>query len=154
MKNKSAFTLIELLVSVTITIILFSIGFVSFREFSRRQVLTGAVKTVVSDLRLAQQLSFSGEKPDGVVCSQLLSYNFVVVNASTYRILAVCENANHIVKEVVVGSDIGISASSSTTSFKVLGLGTNLSATNTITITHSPTSRNQAITIGVAGDIK
>ena len=63
--KKSGFTLIEILVSMTIIGFLFSFGYASFRDFSRRQALAGVVKQVQGDLRLAQQKALSGEKPSG-----------------------------------------------------------------------------------------
>ena len=53
------YTLIEILVGLTIIGIIFGVGFASFREFSRRQSLAGGVKTLVGDLRLAQEQAIS-----------------------------------------------------------------------------------------------
>ena len=43
------YTLIEILVGLAIIGLLFSFGFVSFRDYSRRQTLAGAVKEVQGD---------------------------------------------------------------------------------------------------------
>ena len=58
---QKGYTLIELLVGISIIAIIFGVGFVSYREFSRRQSLTGVTKQLVGDLRLAQQLALTGQ---------------------------------------------------------------------------------------------
>ncbi|KKR39915.1 MAG: Pilin assembly protein [Candidatus Woesebacteria bacterium GW2011_GWB1_40_101] len=61
--TKRGYTLIELLVAITILGIIFGAGYISFRDFSRRQALTAAVRTVSGDVRLTQEMALSGKKP-------------------------------------------------------------------------------------------
>ena len=53
-KIRNGYTLIEILVALTIIGLLFSFGYVSFRDYSRRQAVSDAVKTMQGDLRLAE----------------------------------------------------------------------------------------------------
>ncbi len=130
--RKSGYTLIELLVGLTIISIVFSIGFAGYRDFSRRQTVVGVTKSIISDLRNAQQLALIGQKPD--TCTRLSGYTFTAVSSTNYTISANCINGNIEVKNIVLPTNITISLGS--IMFKVLGQGTNLSAAYTFTITH------------------
>src|SRR3990167_10524628 len=84
-----AYTLIELLVGLTIVGLLFGFGFVSFRDFSRRQAIEGAAKKVQGDLRLAQSLALAGKKPNSTYCNDpniLDSYSLIIINSQEYDI--------------------------------------------------------------------
>ncbi len=159
-KNKG-YTLIELLVVITIGIIVFSAGFAGYREFSRRQLLSGITKQIKTDLRTAQQLALTGQKPQGATCTRLVSYDFDRINSTTYQIIAVCTNGPTTTKSVslptgitftsaaAVGTDI-----SDPISFKVLGLGTNLESNVTLTVSFNSATNPETIVIGKGGDIK
>lgn len=155
---KKGYTLIELLVGISIVSIIFGIGFAGYRDFSRRQALTGVSKQFKADLRLIQQLALTGQKPTGVSCDTLNSYTFSRTSASTYNLIANCVSSLGVVsspiyKTVNLGTDITYTSTNPTFRFKVLGQGTNLTANNVITLTH--TSGTQAIlTIGIGGDVR
>jgi prepilin-type N-terminal cleavage/methylation domain-containing protein len=158
--RKSGYTLIELLVGLTIIAIVFSIGFAGYRDFSRRQAVAGVTKSIQSDLRNAQQLALTGQKPtvdylnNPVTCTRLSGYSFSRISAINYQIIANCVNAvnaNHIVKNITLSSDLSLSAGS--VKFKVLGQGTDLSAPVIFTVTHTAGTTG-TITVGIGGDVK
>lgn len=86
------YSLIEVLVVMTIIGVLFSLGYASYRNFSRRQTLMGLAKQVEGDLRLAQQMALSGEKPSACDGKTLESVRFGVTTSSpyNYKIRTVC----------------------------------------------------------------
>src|SRR3989344_2781413 len=112
--NNTGYTLIEILVGLTIIGIVFGVGFLSFREFSRRQSLAGGVKNLVGDLRLAQEQAIAGKKPEDNKCTSglLNGYNFRVIPPDTYQVEALCTGGVVIVKTVIVPSDLTFSAPS------------------------------------------
>ncbi len=149
--------MIELLVTISIIVIVFSIGIANYRDFSRREALNGISKQIKADLRTAQQLSLSGKKPESASCSVLDGYRFSLNGQNGYKLEAICNNSGvtSLVEHKVVdlGEDITISLVSPTVEFKVLGQGTNLETTNIITLTH--TGGNQTtVRIGVGGDVE
>ncbi len=158
--RKSGYTLIELLVGLTIIAIVFSIGFAGYRDFSRRQAVAGVTKSIQSDLRNAQQLALTGQKPtvdylnNPVTCTRLSGYSFSRISAINYQIRAHCDNVALpiAVKDIVLSSDLSLSAGS--VKFKVLGQGTDLSAALIFTVTHTSGATPGTITVGVGGDIK
>ncbi len=165
MGNKKGYTLIEILVGLTIIGLLFSFGFASFRDFSRRQGLAGTVKSVQGNLRLAQELALAGQKPENALCTGsgriLDKYSFNVVSLLQYRIEAECSDALGsyvvVVKEANLPSDVSISTPTpNPIEFKVLGHGNNIieGGTATITLTQAGTGSQTAITITAGGEIK
>jgi prepilin-type N-terminal cleavage/methylation domain-containing protein len=139
MRNSSAYTLIELLVGLSIIGLIFSFGYVSFREFSRRQALIGTMKALKGDLRLTQSRALSGQKP--VSCASTLNgYSFIVTSQNTYEIKASCTGAVAD-KTVTLPGDIIFSAPlPPTITFKVLGDGTNIQAGSNVTLSLYQTS--------------
>lgn len=150
--NYKGYTLIELLVVITVGIIIFSVGIAGYREFSRRQALTGISKQLKANLRLAQQLALTGQKPEGLNCTKLDGYTFSRLSATEYQLIANCSNANHVIKDVELPQDTTLSAGS--VIFKVLGQGTNLSAPLTFTIANSVNGASGQIIVGVGGDVQ
>ncbi|MEK7168456.1 MAG: prepilin-type N-terminal cleavage/methylation domain-containing protein [Patescibacteria group bacterium] len=158
MKSNSAYTLVELLVGILIISIVFGVGFAGYRDFSRRQTLTGVSKQLVADLRLIQQLALTGQKPSGVSCDTLNSYTFSRTSASTYNLIANCVSnlgvvSSPVYKNVNLGSTITFTSTNASFRFKVLGQGTNLTVNNIITLTHTSGNTN-TITVGIGGDIR
>lgn len=149
---RKGYTIIELLIVITISVVVFSVGMAGYREFSRRQALTGILKQIKADLRLAQQLALTGQKPESVVCTQLSSYTFSRITSDNYQLIANCTNANHIVKDIIMPVNTTISAGSVV--FKVLGQGTDLSIPLTYTIANTFADTTGQIIIGVGGDVK
>lgn len=162
--TKSAYTLIELLVGITITTIVFSVGYAGFREFSRRQALTGVTKTVIADLRKIQQLALTGQKPPASAgtCPKLVGYTFTRTNGgASYDINASCDVSvgstpdirSRFIKNVTLNG-VTFTMPTSPTLFKVLGQGTNLSSANTLRFTHTATNTIADIIIGTGGEIQ
>ncbi len=158
-ENKG-YTLIEVLVVISIMAILFTVGYAGYREFSRRQVLIGAVNQVQGDLRKAQQLALSGVKPNDPKCNSpelLNGYIFVIDSSGTaYSIQSSCTGGN-VQSEDLVNLPLGISISISSgpLMFKVIGSGTNISNEDTVlTVSQGATGDSRTITIGSGGDIK
>jgi len=158
--SPKGYTLVEILVALTVIGILFGAGFVGYRDFSRRQALAGAAKIIQGDMRKAQQNALSGIKPSDPKCNDpqtLIGYYFYVEPAgSGYNVQANCSGG-----QVQVGNDIslpeGITISVPTPNpilFQVLGLGTNISGSTTLTVTQALTGYSATITIGSGGDIK
>lgn len=159
LKTNSAYTFIEILVALTIVSLLFGIGYVSFRDFSRRQALNGTARSIVGDLRLAQEQAISGRKPSDLFCNPpnyLDGYNFRVVSAQNYVLEASCSGGNVQTKSVTIASDISLSVPSpNPILFKSVAQGTNISgASATVTLTQAGTANTRAITISAAGEIK
>lgn len=159
--RKSGYTLIELLVGLTIIAIVFSVGFAGYRDFSRRQLVSGVTKSIVSDLRNAQQLALTGQKPvvdyqgNSVTCTRLSGYSFSRISATNYQIRAHCDNVALpiSIKNIILSSDLSLSNGS--VKFKVLGQGTDLTDTLTIIISHiSDVGTTGTITIVKGGTIK
>jgi prepilin-type N-terminal cleavage/methylation domain-containing protein len=152
-KYSSAYTLVEILVALTIIGLLFSFGFVSFRDFSRRQAIADAAKMIQGDLRLAQGDAMTGQKPNG--CTTTLdSYSFNVQSLSRYTIEANCAVIPPPVKDVTLPSDITITAPYPL-KFKVLGQGTNITGTEwVLTLTQVGTGDTKSVTVTLGGEIK
>jgi prepilin-type N-terminal cleavage/methylation domain-containing protein len=153
-RSIKGYTLIELLVAITISITVFSIGFVGYREFSRRQDLAGVKKNLLADLRLVQQLALTGQKPDGTTCAMLNGHTFTVTSTTSYQLVANCIDGNTVIKTVTFVSGVTMSATTASTRFKVLGHGTNLASDNTITLTNTYSGNTSTITIGTGGRIQ
>lgn len=154
-KQSSAYTLIEILVALTIVGLLFNFGYVSFRDFSRRQVVAGVSKQIQGDLRLAQSNALSEQKPLG--CNTTLnSYSFSVESASRYTIKADCGASEIIVKDVNLPTDVLVSTPSpNPLQFKVLGQGTDLGVNDwVLTLTQTGTENVGNVTVTSGGEIK
>jgi prepilin-type N-terminal cleavage/methylation domain-containing protein len=157
MKGKG-YTLIELLIGLSVIGLIFSFGFVSFREFSRRQSLISAGRTLTGQLRLTQELALSGNKPDDPLCNSsiLHGYQIKIVTNSNYVIEASCSSGNVQVKTIDLSVDISISTPTpNPILFKVLGQGTNIDAPDaTITLTQIQTGATRDVVISKSGEIK
>lgn len=164
--KKNAFTLIEILVTLTITGLIFAFGYVSFRDFSRRQALLGIVRQVKGDLRFAQQAAISGDKPSDPECSSstvLTGYNFRVVSPTNYTIEAVCAGATggsvQIKSVDLTSSETGIASSRNPILFKSLGQGTNITSgapdngSVTILLSQASTGNILMVTVNLGGEI-
>lgn len=154
------YTLIEILVGLTIIALLFGFGYVSFRDFARRQSINGFAKSVQGDLRLAQSRALSGEKPDDAFCNTpnlLNTYDFKVYSNSEYKIEVSCSGGVITEKDVNLPADILISTPSvNPIRFKVLGQGTNIDSSEDVVVilTQSGTNNIATITITAGGEIK
>ena len=161
--KNTGYTLIEILVALTIIGLLFGFGFVSFRDFSRRQIVIGTADKIRGDLRLAQSQANSGQKPDDIGCtspSVLDSFGLNVISETEYTIEAHCAGAISTtvdIKTVTLSTDLSITTPSpNPINFKVLGEGTNIPSvgTATITITQLGTSNTATVTVTGGGKIQ
>ena len=154
----NGYTLIELLVAMSIMAILFTLGYASFRDYSRRQVLTSYVQKVKGDLSLAREKAISGQKPDGVECDSpeiLSGYNFRVISNESYVIEAVCSNGTKQIKTpVLVEEGLSLNIPANPIFFKVLSKGTNLSSDSEIIISQESTGYTSSLFITQSGEIK
>ena len=166
-KKVSGYTLLELLIVVSIMILVFVTGFTSYRDYQRRQSLGAVVRLIYADLRLAQEYSIAGKKPDtpsGNVCttSSLNGYTFHRINSNSYEILATCVGGDVQVKLVDFQnsfSNVSLSTlsgpSSNAIMFRVLGRGTDYAGVVTITLNDTGGSTPpQSLTITESGEIK
>ncbi|MBU0998196.1 prepilin-type N-terminal cleavage/methylation domain-containing protein [Patescibacteria group bacterium] len=155
LQNKG-YTLIELLVGMIIMSILFSIGYASFRKYSRRQVLVSFTRKVKGDLSLAREMSISGEKPNNVFCDSpntLSGYNFKIISNQSYKVEALCSGGTVEIKDVDVQDDLSF-VSYNSIFFKVLSKGTNLSSDIEVQIIQESTGNISSIYITKSGEIK
>ncbi len=150
------YTLIEILVGLVVVGLLFAVGYIGYRGFSRRQVVVSAVRALRKDLRLAQGQVLAGKKP--TECSGTLSsYNFRVVGASEYVIESICGEESFLIKDVFLSSDLSMATPSiNPIVFKSVAQGTNipLGAVVTITITQKETANTGSVLVGPGGDIR
>jgi prepilin-type N-terminal cleavage/methylation domain-containing protein len=153
-KTERAYTLIEILVSLTIIGLIFGVGYISFREFSRRQALAGAARSLRGDLRLAQGQALAGKKPIG--CTVLNGYRFSTVSESVYSIMAGCSNGDFSIGKDSVSFPGGVTMSPvpGNILFKVLGQGTDLGSDVEINLVQEATGNIEKVTITTGGEIK
>jgi len=155
-KAGKGFTLIEILVAVTIIGLIFSIGYVSFREYSRRQTVVSVTRAIKSDIRLAQQNAISGKKPAGCVTDlDAYSASFSEANNS-YTVGAVCGGITIEEKTVELPSGVTMTAPSiNPLIFYSVGRGTNIAVGGIIiTISQPASSYSQTVEMGPGGEIK
>ena len=155
--NLSGYTLIEILVSMSIIGLIFSFGYISYRDFARRQSLLGSARRIKADLSLAQEQALSGKKPIDPACSAegaLSGYDFYVKSTTSYVIQANCAGGLVNDKTVEISSELTLTAVPNRFTFKVLGKGTSLSAPAIITLTQAATENIQVITVSPEGGIK
>jgi prepilin-type N-terminal cleavage/methylation domain-containing protein len=156
--SKNGYTLIEVLVGLTIITLIFTFGYAGFREFARRQLVTSAIRSLKGELRLAQEQAFAGKKPDNANCNSpntLRGYYFRVTSSTTYQIEALCSGGVVSVKEVEITSPLNISTPSpNPILFKILGEGTNIDTSATITISLPETSQSTDVVISQTGEIQ
>lgn len=154
-KSLKGYTLIEILVGLSIIAILFSVGYLNFRDFARRQAVVAASRALRSDIRLAQEQALAGQKPAG--CGTLDAFQVNITSASTYEVDAVCGGSILVVKQVTAQSGITFTAPTpNPIRFKVLANGTNIASGGKaiIGLTQGITNNYRSVVIGYSGDIK
>jgi Tfp pilus assembly protein FimT len=137
--------------------LIFSFGYISYRDFARRQSLLGNARRLEADLRLAQEQALSGKKPSSMACSgagSLIGYDFYLDSATSYRIQANCTGGLVDDKVVEISSEISLTAVPDRFTFKVIGKGTSLSESAIITLEQVVTENTQVITVSPEGEIK
>lgn len=163
----NGFTLIELLVTVSVLSILFTIGYINFRDFSRNQQLQALSRQLRGDLVQAQQNAFSGVKPNVAACNSpnyLISYGFfAAAGGGSYNIYAACSGGGTTTifsRTMPTGYTIVRTYTPPgtivATQFKTLGQGTTLPSGEDaiITITDTVTSKTSVVTMTSGGEIK
>lgn len=137
----NGFTLIEILVGLTIVALLFGVGYASYRDFARRQILNSSYDKIRSSLSLAQQLALSGDKPAGCPANSVLSGYRVDFGQKKFYAECVGPGGTTLAQEKIIDIPPGIeiSSSQSTILYKVLGQGTDQVSETTITITQTGT---------------
>jgi len=155
--KKNGYTLIEVLIVIAIMAILFTIGFNSFQDYQRQQILIAGVRGVTADLHTAEEYALSGYKPGG--CTTLLNgYKFNVTSSTTYTISANCTpNTDIQVETNTMPQGLTISTPNpNPIFFKTLGQGTNIPSggTATITITQTQTAKSHILSIGNYGNVQ
>jgi len=171
--HNAAYTLVEALLVVAILSLFVGVGFANFRDFSRRHKAEAFLRQLTADLRLAQELSLSGHKPDDPpgFCTadtslegreELAGIEFSVTSTG-YQFRAYCENTevqpptpsySAAIKSVTVPSEITLTTNPSATTalvFRSLARGTDL--TGNITISICTDTQDLAVTISPEGKI-
>ena len=155
------YTLVEVLVSLSIMGVILGVGFMSYRDLSRRQNISGSVRQVLGDLRFLQNDSLAGRKPTGCT-GTLNSYNFRVIAGNpitTYVLEAECSGpplTTVIVKQasLPVGTYFNALPVVNPIRFKTVGDGTNIVSGQSVilTIAGSGTAFTQTVNISFSGN--
>jgi len=160
--SSKGYTLIELLAGISIMGIVFGVGLVGYREFSRRQELDGALKKLRSAVQETQQLALNGEKPDNVFCNnpnRLIDYRITFNLPVSYTISANCTGGAVVTTMATLSESDDITLtrpSPNPIAFKILGAGTNIASGGTavISLSQLSTGKNISLTIDYSGNIK
>ena len=153
--KRDGFTLIEILMVCVISVMFLGVGFAGFRDFSRRQEVLVARRTVLSDLNLAQKNAQTGTKPDSCNGS-LEGYSFEITstNPARYEVSAVCTNNEvlQLTKSLSTGVTINTPATNPII-FGPLNRGTNLPRNTPVSLVLTSEGHTQTISITWAGEI-
>jgi len=152
-----AFTLIEVLVVISLTAILLGFGFAGFRQYSQRQSLFAAARTVKGDLRILQEKALAGEKIDPCIGKRLDGYRFDILPDNTqYNISQLCSGTVYDIENKNVASGFTVKATREPILFKVLGQGTDIPSgtSSVITLTQTGTTKTIQISINAEGSIQ
>lgn len=154
---QNGFNLVELLVAISIMGILFGMGYSNFRGFSSRQALLNTSKMVESDIRLAQSSALAGQLPSDLGCNganDLNGYFFTILNNTSYEIRASCSGGIPSAKKTVnLPSGIIFTSTPSSILFKVLGNGTDLLSSKSISLSQSGTNNASNISVSIGGQV-
>ncbi len=158
-KPASGFSLVELLIVISIIGFLSAAGLASYLNFSRAQLLNQAAEKLVSDLRLAQSLASSGQKPSlCLLAGKLSGYSLVISSPTTYYLLVECglseNDPDAIIKEESISDSLSMSGFSEV-KFNVLRQGVvfNPLGSNSLEI-KGFSNQIKTITIDAGGAIK
>lgn len=96
--NRRGFTLLELLISVTILILVSSVGIANISRLNERKALEGTTKVVEQAIRNTQKRASTKVKPTGFCLdpNTLTSYtiNLGVADTTSYQIIANCSDSS------------------------------------------------------------
>ena len=133
MKNQnSGFTLIELAIAFSIGTLLLSGGMVSYRDFNHRQQVKTAGQLIKNTLRTAQNQAGTGDKPLGLVCTELRGYR-VTFTSNSMESHAECSDGDGPSSFVTLPSQVMFNPLPSSVLFKVLADGVDQGQTVNIT---------------------
>ena len=156
MTRSYGYTIIEILVVLVVMGLTFTLGFVGFRDFARKQALNTVAAEIKADITLAQEQALSGKKPSGCV-GYLRGFSLsVYADTASYIIRAVCDNLIDVSQKSYADSGVSLSLSGpNPLIFKTLGQGTNIDSGSqaVIQITQQTTNNYQLVTIGSNGEI-
>lgn len=164
---KRGFTLIELLVGIVIMSVILGLGAASYRTFQKSQQLNQATQDLITNLRYAQSLSLSGNKPVGCGNIPFLGYEVNIVSGG-YTLFPFCSDGittPGFPASKTVTFPNGVTATASPIScieFYALNKGVGPCGTGganivqtatTITLTNSQNGQQKSISINQAGEI-
>jgi len=157
-KLRFGFTFIELLVSISIMVLMFTLGLGSYRDFVRRQQIDSVAREIKADLRLAQQEAIVGKKPDNPNCnsSGLIGYRVKFAGGTGYtgyEVFAVCEDGEVSVKSKLFGADSDMDMSPFS-EFTFNSLARGVSSTVSMELRQISTGEVINISINQNGEIK
>lgn len=164
MRKRDGFTLIELLVVISISSILFGIGYASYRSYTQRQILMSAGRDIVSGLKTAQNKAAAGEKPASCTDAQALDgYRFLLASDGSggyyYQIYAYCSGNVISFPQFDLPESVTYAPAPGAVFFKSLTQGTGRIVNNGtedswvetgLTVTLTQTGTNSIITIVVS----
>ena len=143
------FTLIELLVTISLALIISGSGIAYYSSFNRRQIVDQTAKTLVSDLRMAQNMALSQQKP---VSSTKFTGYYVQLSTNAYQIFPICNPACASIKTVnLTGANL---TGTTKISFSVLTQEIEAIPISTITVKSKDGLYSKQVVVGTGGDIK
>lgn len=148
LSSRSGFSLIELMVVFSIITIVSGIGFVSFKSYSDRQIISSNAQDIKLAVETAKFNAVSAVKQSGCVSSDALrGYNFNLNPASkTYSISILCGINEYVVKAKKVSSQVAISSGSTCSKIEFESLTGQISGANCTIIL---SGYNQTVTLMV-----
>lgn len=148
--HQLGFTLIELMVAVTIMVLLFGSGIVSYLRFNDNQTVITTGQQIQLMLRTAQKKARVGDKPAG--CGTLQGYQLSgsTVPYAVMQLDAVCDSGTLIHSDQYTMPNKVTLQQSLATTFKVLTGGTDQPGTIVVVGSNGTT---YTFAVGAGGDI-
>ena len=149
----AGFTLIELIVVIGILALVATVGFVLYRDYTRKQTVVQAGRSVQTVLVRTRQRALSGERPDG--CSGTLGgYRFsCMTGTGNYSVSALCDSSSPTVESGNLPSQVVFSSCVSFT-FNVLGSGTDLASDETVSLSGFAGAETESFVVQRSGVIQ
>jgi prepilin-type N-terminal cleavage/methylation domain-containing protein len=152
--QKKGYTIVEILISMAIIGTIFTLGYVGFRDFSRRQILSAAQSMIIDDLHLAREQAIAGKKPADCTGS-LNGYSFQVLTDG-YEVVADCSISDAAIKQVSLSEGLTLDLPTpNPIIFKPIGVGTNVDKTAEaiITINQVITQNKSYVSVSSTGEV-